>query len=175
LTNSFLNNLSLWINESNVRGNIFITDQEADVNWLSLQAIGRNKTNQTTSNDFSDIDSLLNMGDYQDSVYLTFTNSGVPKSTDNFFFHNRAIENVPVVNSTNNSNFVTGILWDMSDDVGDNEYSQDDKEDLIFVAKLNNTQSGAYGVYDYEVKVPVRLREYDSSDKTNLYFYYDLI
>jgi hypothetical protein len=45
---------------------------------------------------------------------------------------------------------------------------------LVFAAKINKGMQGAYGVYDYELRVPARLREYNDADKNELYFYYDL-
>jgi hypothetical protein len=171
LSGSSFSNLSLWINETNLGGNVFITDQENDVNWLSLQAIGRNISNSSTSNDFSDIDNLLNMTNFVDSVSIVFTN----RSYENFLVHQRIIGNVPIINSTNNTNFKTGILWDSGDDRGDGEFSQNDKEDLIFVSKINKGKQGRYGIYDYEIRIPVRLREYNTTDTTEVYFYYDLV
>jgi hypothetical protein len=175
LSDSLFYNLSYWSNLSNLGGNVFISDTESNIDWLSLQAIGINKTNSTTDNDFEDIDSLLGMASFEDSVYKTFTNNGDPKATASMIVHQKEISNVPVINSTNNSNFITGILWDTSDDNDDGEFSQNDKEDLIFVAKINPDKTGAYGVYDYEIRIPVKLRQYYSSDPTNVYLYYDLV
>jgi len=109
------------------------------------------------------------MSSFKDSVSILFEN----RSYRNFTIHQRLIENVPVINSTNNSNFVTGILWDMSDDT-DGEFSIDDKEDLVFVSNINKEKEGAYGTYDYELKIPVRLREYEKDDMNNVYLYYEL-
>jgi len=174
LSDSSLYNLTVWNNDSGLQGNIFITDQESIVNWLSLQAIGRGTDNSSTSDDFSDIDVLLGMAGFNDSVYTTFTDSGTPKEESSFLIQQKIVENVPVVNSTIGSDFITGILWDMADD-DDGEYSQDDGEDLIFVAKVNKGATGFYGIYDYEITIPVKLREYDPTDSSNIYLYYDLV
>jgi len=181
LSDSLLGNMSFWFNYSNnLQGNIFITDFDSDVDWLSLQSIGRNVSNLTTGNDFTEVDILLNMGDFEDSVSDIFTKDGnTPKKTDAFLIHQKVIENVPIINSTDNENFITGILWDTSDDDNDGsfdgEYSQGDAEDLVFVSKINRKAAGAYGNYDYEIRIPVRLRNYDSADSTNVYLYYDLV
>ncbi|GBE20090.1 hypothetical protein BMS3Abin17_00824 [archaeon BMS3Abin17] len=167
-------NMSIWLNENSVSGNIFIADTESNVDWASLQAIGRNTTGQTTSNDFSEIDTLLDMADFNDSVSNIFTSDGnTPKLLQDFFIYQENITNVPVINSTNNTNFITGILWDMSDD-SDGEYSSSDKEDIVFAAKINKTQPGKYGTYDYEIRVPVRLREYYTADSNDVFIYFDL-
>ncbi|MFH1290667.1 MAG: CARDB domain-containing protein [Nanoarchaeota archaeon] len=169
-------NLSAWINETSLSGNIFIADTESNIDWQSLQAIGRNTSNDATSNDFTEIDSFLNMSSFVDSVSDTFTTDGsTPLTLENFLVHQQTIQNVPIVNSTNNTNFITGILWDTSDS-SDDEYGDgaSDKEDLVFAAKVNKATEGAYGIYDYEITIPVRLREYDSTDTNNVYIYFDL-
>lgn len=173
LSDNLLKNMSTWLNESYITGNIFITDKEANIDWWNLTAISRNKNGDFIDNDFIDIDSLLNMTNFNDSVSNIFSNNGIPKFTDNFLVHQKVIQNVPVVNSTNNSNFFTGILWDSSDDK-DGEFSVQDKEDLVFIAKVNQGKLGAYGNCDYEANIPVRLRDYKGNDFTEIYFYYEL-
>jgi len=162
-------NMSAWLNESNLGGNIFIADSESDIDWFSLQAIGKDIADNDTSNDFSDIDSLLNMEEFKDSVSISFEN----RSYTDFLVHQRIIENVSVINSTFDSDFITGILWDMNDD-SDGEFSQEDREDLIFISSINKGKRGAYGFYDYELKIPVKLREYNANDTNEIYLYYDL-
>jgi len=44
--------------------------------------------------------------------------------------------NVPIVNSTINRNFVSGILWDSSDSV-DEEFNSTEGEDIVFITKVN--------------------------------------
>ncbi len=168
-------NITLWENLTKLQGNVFISDSEADIGWSSLQAIGRNIAGSSTGNDFSDIDTLFNMSNFNDSVSQIYTTDGnTPKLTDNFLVRQKLIENIPIITSTNTTDFITGILWDKSDDVLDGEFSQDDKEDLIFVTKVNPQKQGMYGTYDYEITIPVRLREYDSSDSSDVYLYYEL-
>jgi hypothetical protein len=74
------------------------------------------------------------MGSFEDSVYSIYTNSGTPKYVHNIYSFGHLIQQVPITNSTNNSNFVTGILWDFSDDTNGSsgEFDLADKEDLIF-------------------------------------------
>jgi hypothetical protein len=167
-------NLTFWENISDLQGSIFVTDKESEIAWGFLQAIGRDKEGSPTSDDFSGIDSILGMSSFSDSVYNLFTEAGIPKDTATFQVHGEYINNVAIINSTNNSNFLTGILWDSFDDVDDGEFSGEDKEDLVFVAKINKGAEGLYGNYDYEINIPVRLREYDENDKTDVYLYYDI-
>ncbi len=174
LANSQMSNLSAWYNETNLQGNIFVSDKEADIDWINLNAIGKNTTQDDTSNDFSEIDSAFNMEDFNDSVSNLFTTDGnTPKATENFTIHKQEIEYVPIINSTDSENFITGILWDMGDDTNQ-EFDSGDSEDLVFVTKINKQKQGKYGIYDYEIKVPVRLREYDDTDISEVYFYYEL-
>ena len=143
-------------------GNIFITSSGASVSWPSLVAIGRTTSGAVASpNDFSNIDTLLNMTGFNDSVYNLYTNAGVPKNTTSFLIYNTSINNVPVIDSINNSNFTTGILWDSSDDIShDGQFDIADKEDLVFASKIHPHTKGTYGIYDYEVRVPAKLRDY---------------
>ena len=162
-------NMSFWGGEEGFAGSVFVADSESDVEWVSLQAIGRTKAGLVSSNDFSEIDSILEMGSFNDSVYEVFSVSEL----DNFSVFQRDIANVSYVNSSANGNFVTGILWDMSDSA-DSEYDSGEEEDVVFVAKVNRGKVGSYGVYDYEICVPSKLRSYDVADEANVYLYYDL-
>lgn len=146
--------LIIW-NTSNQMNMLFVEDGTV-FDWSSLQALGKDTNNNSASNDFLQADTELNLTGYPDSIYDIFTNSGTPKKTDGFTINNISIQNVPVANSTNNSNFETGILWDYSD--GGSEYNG--TQDLIFVTKTNNDQQGGYGIYDYEVRVPATLSDY---------------
>jgi hypothetical protein len=169
-------NIRKWFNESSLVGNIFITDSECSVNWLSLQAIGKNKEGGESSQDFLEIDELLNMVYFEDSVSQIFSNNQNPRETGSILVHQKEIKDVPIINSTNNSNFVTGILWDTSDDTNgtNGEFDLADKEDIVFISPINKQVIGSYGTYDYEVRIPSKLREYNNLDSKEIYLYYDL-
>jgi hypothetical protein len=158
-----------WDKGSPFAGNVFVTDAEANIEWSSLQAIGRDKNGGLSSLDFGEIDFLLGMGSYNDSVSSIYSSSEI--GTFNVFDND--IENVSYVNSSSNGNFITGILWDTSDSV-DLEYDSSEGEDIIFAAKVNIGDVGTYGVYDYEIRAPSKLREYDATDSEKVYLYYDL-
>lgn len=174
LSNSGISNLTIWLNESASTGNIFAVDKESTINWGQLQAFARNTTDAQTSNDFADIDALFNMTEYNDSISNFFTTGGnTPKQTDSFLVHSNTINNVPIINSSNSTNFTTGILWDTSYD-SDGEYDQTDNEKIVIVTKINKNSFGGYGQYDYEINIPVRLRSQDPTDNSEIYFYYEL-
>ncbi len=158
-------------------GNIFVIDSESSILWTSTLAIGKNTTGSNTSNDFSDIDTLLNMTGFPDSVSTLYTNSsGTIINTTNYIVFNKVINFVPITNSTNNTNFYTGILWDSSDNNNSNngEFDTTDKEDLIFAAQLNKDKQGAYGTYDYEIRIPANIRRYSTTDSNSVVFYTEI-
>lgn len=173
ISNYQFQNLTVWLNQSNLNGNVFIVDKESNIDWTSLEAIGKTSSGGESSNDFSEMDSVLGMSDYEDSLYNEFTVDGTPKKTKDFILYQRNITEVPVINTTKDT-FYTGILWDYSDDSGNNEYDSDDKEDLVFVSELNQSKTGKYGTYDYEITMPAKLREYNQSESSEVYLYYDL-
>ncbi len=76
---------------------------------------------------------------------------------------------MPVINSTNTTNFKTGILWDKSD--GNTEYNG--TQDIIFITEINEQQQGSQGIYDFEIKVPALLRNYNAAG-TSVAFYVEL-
>ena len=162
------------MNASNISGNIYISDLESVIDWTNLYPIGKNKSNQNTNDDFSELDLILSMSTVDDSLSNIFTIDGnTPRASDSFFIHKSLVNNVPIINSTNNSNFITGILWDGSDD-SNGQYSSLDKEDIVFVTKVNKVKAGLFGIYDYETRVPAHLRNYNSADSNNIYIYFDL-
>lgn len=166
--------LIFWSNESLFTGNIYVSDVESNVQWTALLAIGKNATGQNTTDDFLEIDSFLSMGSYNDSTSQLFTTNGItPLSVKNITVQGEIVVSVPIINSTNTTNFITGILWDSFDDT-DGEYGGNENEDLVFVAEINKGNVGAYGTYDYEIKIPVRLRSYDNTDESSVYLYYEL-
>jgi len=151
--------------------NIYSADIDSSFEFQDLQAVGLGKDNSTSSDDFSEIDTLLGMSGHTDSIEALWgINSTVPKETSTFVVYGRTIEDVPVVNSTdNNTIFKTGILWDM-DDSADNEFDSSEGEDLVFVVAYNDSQIGTYGTYGYEVRVPDYLDIY--KDSTELIEFY---
>ncbi|MCW8965651.1 MAG: hypothetical protein OQK82_03055 [Candidatus Pacearchaeota archaeon] len=172
LSDFFVNDMLSW-NTSGVSGNVFIADSESDIDWFSLVGIGRNLSGEVFVDDFGEMDSSLKMEEFDDSVENVFSDFGVPKYLENFSIHGSEVLNVPIINTSDGFEFVTGILWDSSDDTN-GEYDLSDKEDLVFVSSINEGSVGAYGVYDFEIKIPALLRSYDSMDSGEVYFYYEI-
>ena len=71
-------------------------------------------------------------------------------------------------NSTNNTYFKTGILWDSSDS---NPGEYNGSQDLVFVTKISPTTSGKYGISDFEMKIPSNLKQLvPPTDSVSFYF-----
>ncbi|GIU69997.1 MAG: hypothetical protein KatS3mg002_1233 [Candidatus Woesearchaeota archaeon] len=162
-------------NMTTYEGYLFIADKDSSFSFTNLQSIGRNKNGLPTANDFSDIDSALNITGLPDSIDLLWTNNtNTPIDTMIINGSSTLIFNVPVVNTTNSSYFRTGILWDTSDDLSFNDqYDFIDKEDLIFVTEVKLPYEGLFGNYSYEIKIPAKLREYKGTNNV-VSFYYEI-
>jgi len=158
-----------WGNMTTFGGNVFISDSESEVDWMSLMALGRKTDESDSPNDFTKLDTLLGTSGYIDSISNKFSST----TNETFLVNNKNITYVKTIQSTDNDNFRTGILWDSSDD-SDGEFGVADQEDIVFISKVNQSSSGKYGTYDYEITIPAKLREYDATNSQYVYFYYDL-
>ena len=152
-------------NENKKVGNVYATDADSSISWGDVFALGRNMSNSEKIDDFTDVDINLQLEKFNNITYYWLNSSNKPYNTTNSSIYSNNVSYVPLVNSTNNSNFLTGILWDSSDDIdGDGGYDQTDKEDLIFVSIVNNGTTGRYGTYDFEIKIPANLTRYKGSN-----------
>jgi hypothetical protein len=117
-----------------------------------------------------EIDILLLMQNYNDNIETLWSTDGsIPIQTASFRIADKIINNVPIIKSTNNSIFWTGILWDTKDSV-DDEFDSTEAEDLIFIVKYNESQTGDYGNYGYEIKVPENLNIYKAGEDKIKFF-----
>ncbi|MCK4670720.1 MAG: hypothetical protein KAT43_05965, partial [Nanoarchaeota archaeon] len=157
------------------KGVIYVADSDSGINFLTLQALGKNTTGANATTDFSDADANLNMTDFNDSISLLWTgsNGSVANFTKTFNLTTILIDDVPIINTTNESSFVTGIVWDYSDDTSDGEYDTSDREDLLFITNISNNAPSQYGAIDYEIRIPALLRAYDSGT-SSVTFYVEL-
>jgi len=152
-------------------GNVYAVDADSNVKWSSLEAIAKNTVGGRFMNDFEDIDAKLNSSDYPDSVNISFTSDGEILQNTTFYVYTNTITEVPIINSTNNTQFVTGILWDTSDD-SNGQYNG--SEDLVFASKINQDKISRYGTYDYEIRIPSELKKYIGPDTLSVTFYVEL-
>ncbi|MFH2020367.1 MAG: CARDB domain-containing protein [archaeon] len=151
-------------------GNIYAVETGSNINWLLLQGIGRNISNQSTFNDFFESDKSLLIENETDSVNRTYTLSNIPILLRNISIYNVLVKDVPFANSTNSSYFQTGILWDRSD--GNTEYNG--TQDLVFITQVNREKPGKYGTSDYEIRIPATLDTYKLGSGT-VTFYTELV
>ncbi len=164
LDNTLNRSVYMWFNETEITGNIYVVDSDSVLTWTNLTALGINISGNNATSDFEEIDVGLNLTDYVDSINATYSENGYAKDKDNFVIYGVNIMDVPIVNSTNSSSFVTGILWDSSDS---NEGEYNGTQDLVFVTTITNNEFGQYGYYDYEIKVPANLRRYIKPNNDN--------
>ena len=157
LGSSSNHSILMWFNETRLSGNIFFIDSDSAITWTNLTPLGINITGKNATMDFEEIDSTLNITGFTDSINNSFTYNGYGKNFDSFFVYSANITNVPIINSTNTSNFITGILWDSSD-INNGEYNG--TQDVVFITKINSNAEGKYGIYDYESRVPANLMRY---------------
>ncbi|MBN1793027.1 DUF2341 domain-containing protein [Candidatus Woesearchaeota archaeon] len=164
-------NLTLytWSPGNTSGSHIFVADLEGIINFLSLQAIGRDTTNQSTADDFEEIDTAIGSTNLSDSINRTYTTAGAPKETGIMNIYGSDILNIPLINSSANTTFKTGILWDESD--GGLEYNG--TQDIVFVSETSIGKQGSKGIYDFEIAVPALLRDYNAGG-SSVAFYVEL-
>ncbi len=152
--------------------NIYFVNKDRSISWASLQAIGRTKSNGNASNDFNEVDQVLNLSIYPGNVNDSYSIDGsTPRTSATYNIYGTPLQYVPTIKSTNSTAFKTGMLWDTTQDLGTGEFSTAVNEDLVFVAAINSSQQGAFGSYDYEIKVPIALENYKgSSHLLNIYY-----
>ncbi|HIH30706.1 TPA: hypothetical protein HA243_04855, partial [Candidatus Micrarchaeota archaeon] len=144
--------------------NVYITDYDSSPSWYQLQAIGKNTSNGSASNDFVELDIALNATSYADNINVSFSTDGsAPKETRNYTIWGKLVENVPIANSSAfNSSFKTGVLWDMSG--GGSEYSNVTKQTTVWIAKVNKSATDVYGTYDFLIEIPYTLSYYQAGN-----------
>jgi hypothetical protein len=157
-----------------ISGNVYVSDSDTTggISFASLRPVGRNATggsNASTSDDFSEIDASLGTTSYADSVNRTFTTGGAPVAVQTFSVFGQPIANVSVVNSTSDGSFTVGPLWDASD--GAPFYSNAEKQDLVFITRIQNGTSSVYGIVDYATRIPAQLVGYKPGASTVTFYY----
>jgi hypothetical protein len=155
-----------WLVSNASGSKLFVADIDSNINWRNLRALGINSSNQSSPMDFNTLDVALGSATYSDSVNKTYTLGGIPLETTSYTIFTRSVDYVPVVNSTNNSNFKTGILWDYGD--GGARYLG--TQDVLFVSPINKNTPGYNATVDYELRIPATLRAYKAGQ--NLVVFY---
>jgi hypothetical protein len=144
-----LEGLREW-RENMPEGNLYYADEEAEYDIRDLLPL-----NET--GDLEDATEALKLTGHQDSVSEIYDENGDGEADKSECFNiaSEDVCQVPVVNSTNSSNFRTGILYDSLDGQG-----YDGSQDLVFITRVfNSTSIGSYGNYKYEARVPSTLSD----------------
>ncbi len=137
-------------------GKVYVVSINATIDWASLVALGRNTTQQNSTNDFTELDTLLGISADPDDVNESYSYDGSnPLETRNWTLFELAVDYLPISNSSVFNTFYTGIAWDSSQDGGGGQFDPADNEDVVFVTEINGTASN-----DYEIKVPETLATY---------------
>jgi hypothetical protein len=149
-------------------GNVYVADSDSEITWTELQALGKTAADADQVNDFGELDAYLSMTGFPDSISALYLDGGVVSVESSYYIFNNFVDEVPQSNSTNNTNFYTGILWDVSDD-GDGMFGAD-QEDIVFVSGIEQDLVGAFGTYDYEIRIPATLREYKGGGRSVVFY-----
>ncbi|MDD5340339.1 MAG: right-handed parallel beta-helix repeat-containing protein [Candidatus ainarchaeum sp.] len=143
---------------------VYFADYDSNIHWTQLQAIGRNVSNGTSTNDFTELDTAFQTTAFGDNINTTYsTDNSTPRQTENYTVFGTPINYVPVANSTaTNTTFRTGILWDTAD--GGTQYSNAYNQSTVWAVKAGQGTSDIYGTYDYLGQVPYTLGNYTGSN-----------
>ena len=150
-----------WLNASGY--NVYFADYDSVIDWDQLQAIGKNTTDQNSTNDFIELDAAFYSSGFPDNITYTYSPDGThPKEIRNYTIYGTNVSYVPIANSTTNSTFRTGIMWDMSD--GGTEYGNAINQSTVWVVNVTEATTDVYGIYDYLGSIPYTLATYEGSN-----------
>ena len=176
------NDLHGWTWATN-EGNMYIIDIDSDINWSSLRSLGKKTDGSSATTDFIDLGQNLYMRPGYNISDAFSSDGATALDTTSFTIFGYTITDVPIVNSTDRNNhnsvssadFITGILWDSSDDEGNNEYDTSDKEDIVFVTNINSGKVSDVvpSPHDYEYIIPSNFGSYTGTDG-RITFYVEL-
>ncbi|WP_414837345.1 CARDB domain-containing protein [Candidatus Nanosalina sp. VS9-1] len=129
-------------------GNLYYSDDEAVYSISDLRPLN-------LSGDLQEADEALSMSTHPDSIQEVYDKDGDGEadSTRCYTVLQEQLCDVPVANSTNSTNFVTGLLYDTADGTDFNG-----TQDLVFITEsYSEPRQGRYGVYAYESRIPSKL------------------
>jgi len=146
ISNAVNETLMNW-SASSPEASLFYSDVDSTFYPFDLDAL-------SGVGDLADADNALGLSGFADGIVSLFDadNNGIADRTMTLEIAGVDIANIPIINSTNTSSFLTGILWDTNDGA-----SYDGNQDLVFVTVLNMSKVGYYGTYDFEIRVPATL------------------
>jgi hypothetical protein len=138
-------------NQQIAKGNLHFADTDSDIAFSDLEPVDSN---------FQEADNALNMRGHNDSIQEEFD----PDRNKTFEIAGEQ-KTAPVINSSSNGNFKTGIFYDSSEGT-----PFDGTQSIVFVSEIQDSVEGEYGIYDYEARIPALLREQEgSNDMIDIY------
>lgn len=137
--------------EDDVSGTVYYLDSDASFSFTDLKPL-------QDYQDLEELDTALGSTGFNDSIQNQWGDGSQIKRTSCFTISGAENCNVPVSNSTENSFFETGILYD-----GGQTYQNGDS--VAFISDVVPSEQGQYGTYDYEAKIPSTLPETEGSSK----------
>lgn len=138
---------------------LFLADKDLKLSTPDLRPLNN-------SGDLGEADEALNMTGHHDSLSNLFD-----QDNDQEADHSRCwtvaseeLCDIPVINSTESSDFKTGLLYNSEQD---QEY--DGSQTIVITTPVNNSKTGKFGTYDYEVKIPFALdQQLQSHDSVSI-------
>jgi len=141
------NHFSKWFSTS-VNKTLYFSDVDVRYSFSDLMPLNG-------TDDLREADKALNLTGHNDSLKNLYDSNrdGAPDNTVCLGVGVRELCETPVIESTNTQSFKTAVLYRK-----DSDNSFNGSQPLIFASKVNNSKTGKYGVYDYEIKVPSTLQ-----------------
>jgi hypothetical protein len=141
-----------WTPEE-LQGNVFFMDVDSGVDFTNMKPLNG-------SGDLHELDVALGIENFTGDVNQTYDSNGdgVADQTTTFDVYGDTLAGVPVVNASDGSPWLVGIIWD-----GDDGPEYTGAEDVVFIVKIKPGTNGAFGVNDYEAKVPSNLKSLKGS------------
>gem|GEM_PF-3558816 len=142
----------LWNGQS---GSLYVTRTNAGIEWSSLIALGRNTSQQNSTNDFTELDQVLGISAAPENINDSFSYDGSnPKQTVNVSIFEHFVPFVPLANT---SLFIPtnqfGVVWDSSE--GGTQFNTSLNQDVVFGTGIDGA-----ALYDYEIRIPANLATY---------------
>lgn len=137
-------------------GVVYFADIDSDFDFSDLEPV-------PSAEDLEKVDEKLETSSFEDNIENTWSSDGDFVQTEDYPFYD---DSVPVVESTEDSSFTTGIFYEDEDGEG-----IDNTDTMVFSSQIREDTDGVFeGFYNYEAKIPSQLETSDgSNEKIELY------
>ena len=126
---------------------LFLADKDMKLSTNDLKPLN-------SSGDLGEADDALNLTGHHDSLSKLYDEDDdqQPDNTRCWTVSAQKLCDIPVTNSTESSDFKTGLLYN-----SENNNQYDGSQAIVLTTPVNNSATGKFGTYDYEVKIPFAL------------------